>query len=257
MHDMSKFRIFIVNDEPLLRFALKQLVASEDDLEICGESERCKGTVNAILSCKPDIILLELSYRDGCGLKLIRRLRFRKVTSPVLVFSIRDEGVHAERALRAGANGYISKYEDCHKIVAGIRRVIRGELCVSEEVMRNLVTGVVGITSLAGKSTQLCRLSDREIQVLTLIGHGEPPRSIGAALGITAKTVDAHRTNIKKKLGLADAAKLLRYAIRFVDDEPMTSAANQMPLSRSFAGKGVHLPADNHSELLTQPSTST
>ncbi len=242
--DTPRYRIFIINEQPLLRLGLNQLVANEDDLEICGESDRCRGAVNAIQSYQPDVVLLELSYRDGCGLELIRRLRSEQVATPVLVFSVRDENVHAERALRAGANGYIMKHEDCHRVVEGIRRVIRGELFVSETIMRNLVAGFVGIDSPPRTSSQLCRLSEREIEVLTLIGHGEPPRTIAAALGITAKTVDAHRTNIKTKLGLADATKLLRYAIRFVEDEPMRSSANQASPQRALPRIGMHFAGD-------------
>lgn len=210
-------RVMIVDDHPIMRAGLKQLLAQEEDLEVCGEAEDAVGALRVVEQTNPGVIIVDISLRDSSGLELIKDLRIRFPHLPVLVLSMHEEAFYAERALRAGAKGYVTKAEVAARIVEAVRRVLSGQVYVSEKLADRLLgrivagggSGPVGIESL----------SDREFEVFELIGQGLELREIAARLHLSIKTVEAHRENIRKKLDLPSSAELFRYAVQWTQYE--------------------------------------
>ncbi len=205
-------RILVVDDHPLLRFGVVQLINQQPDLAVCGEAAGQSEALRVFESTKPDLVLVDLSLKDGHGLDLVKTLQVADPPPKMLVMSVYDEAVYAERVLRAGAQGYISKSEAIDDIIEAIRRVLRNEIHLSPRMTARLLRGLTGRTTSEGRSPQAV-LSDRELQVFELLGCGLRSREISERLALSIKTVDTYREHIKEKLGLDDAAELVLHAI--------------------------------------------
>jgi len=210
----AKAKVLVVDDHEIMRQGLTQLIGQEADLTVCGEAEDARGAIAAIEKLDPDVTLVDISLKDSSGIELIKDIRARWPNLPVLVLSMHDESFYAERALRAGARGYVTKAEVSAKVVKGIRQVLGGGIYLSSKVstriLRKLIDGGKAIDVFP-----LDRLTDREFEVFELIGRGLQTRGIAQRLHVSPKTVDAHREHIKRKLGIANATELLSYAVRW------------------------------------------
>lgn len=209
-----KTRIFLVDDHPIVRRGLQLLISLEADLMVCGEAESAPVAVEKVLVSKPDLVVVDLALKAGSGLELIKQLRSQHAKLKLLVFSMRDEGIYAERALRAGANGYITKEEGTEKALDAIRVILQGKNYVSPAISAKMVERIAG--GGAPGQTALELLSDRELEVLEMIGEGMGSREIAVQLSVSMKTVESHREHIKTKLGLTGASELVRYAINWM-----------------------------------------
>ncbi len=212
-------RILLVDDHPIVRHGLSQLIGREDDLEVCGEADHVTEALRAIQELKPDLVLVDISLRDSNGLELIKRVRSSGSDLPLLVLSMHDEALYAERALRAGANGYVMKEQADETVVEAIRKILGGELYLSKEVSGQMLRQFIGGRKTATQSSGVERLSDRELEIFQMIGQGLSTHEIADKLGLSSKTVEAHRAHIKKKLQLEKATQLVHQAIRWVESE--------------------------------------
>jgi DNA-binding NarL/FixJ family response regulator len=212
----SRTRVLLVDDHPVMRQGMAAIINEEPDLVVCGEAEGVRTAIAAAAQTRPDVALVDLSVADGDGLELIRDLRNRFPDVRSLVLSMYDETVYAERALRAGARGYIMKAEAATTVMDAIRAVLRGEVYLSERMSARLGGGhrprrAAADVSPAGQES----LSDRELQVLRCVGRGMSTREVAEELFISVKTVETHREHLKQKLGLVSSGELLRYAIEY------------------------------------------
>lgn len=206
-------RILIVDDHPIVRLGIRQMIAADPHLTVCGEAESGREALQLVAS-KPDLAIVDLSLEDGHGLELIRRLREAVPDLRVLVLSMHDEALFAERALRAGARGYIMKQEAIGGLVHAIREVLSGRVFVSKRMSQRLLERV-GQPSAPGDP--LGNLTDRELEVFELIGRGLSTAAIADRLDVSIKTVETYRSNIKTKLDLKDATDLIRFATAWTE----------------------------------------
>jgi len=212
-------RILIVDDHPMVRQGLMDALSEEPDLEVCGQASDTRGALRALKQCRPDLIILDLSFSSGSdGLDFIKDLRYQGSTPKVLVFSMHDESLYAERVLRAGAQGFLNKEASTDEIVKAVNRVLQGEVYLSGHMSSFFVQRAIRAPA-PESSDGLKILSDREIQVLKLIGRGLSSAKIADALYLSVKTIETHRQNVKKKLGLASGTQLVRYAVNWVETE--------------------------------------
>jgi DNA-binding NarL/FixJ family response regulator len=206
-------RIMLVDDHPVMREGLAQLITHEPDLSICGQYEDAARAFSAIPTLRPDLAIIDLSLKGSSGLELVKNSRASYPNLRILVLSMYDESLYAERVLRAGAAGYIMKQEAAEKVLAAIRQVLDGGVYLSEKMGSKLMRQLVGgKTSESGSSLE--RLSDRELEVFGLIGQGKGTRQIAEHLRLSVKTIESHRAHIKEKLNLKDANELVHTAIR-------------------------------------------
>ena len=212
----NKKRILIVDDHPMMRQGLVQLIGEEADLTICGEAEKASQALEGIGKFKPDLVLADISLPDKNGLELIKDMQAIQPGLTVLVISMHDESLYAERVLRAGGRGYIMKQEGGKKLMAAIRQVLSGQIYVSEKMSARILEGFSGQRASTG-SSPVDKLSDRELEVLELVGEGKGTREIAGQLHLSVKTVEVHRAHIKEKLGLKTAPELVRFAVRWVE----------------------------------------
>jgi DNA-binding NarL/FixJ family response regulator len=219
---MKTTQILIVDDHPAMRYGLAQLIDKEPDLEVCGEAEDRPTVLAALQRTPPDFILLDIALKDksGTGLDLIRDIQSRLGDIPILIVSMHDEALYAERALRAGARGYLMKQEPVREVITAIRRMLDGGVYLSSEMNNALLLRHVGPARKPAKLDPTECLSNREFEVFRLIGKGMQPREIGGALNLSTKTVEAHRLNMRKKLGLADARELAGFAVDWTHRNP-------------------------------------
>jgi DNA-binding NarL/FixJ family response regulator len=214
--ELNKTRkIFIVDDHPVVRQGLNQLIAHDPDLVVCGEADNTSAALQAIALEVPDILILDLSLHDEDGFGLIDTIRRDYPGIMVLVLTLHDETFHAERALRAGAFGYLTKQEASEKVLAAIRSLLSGQMYVSERISPGLVERLLGGATLQSDSI-MDRLSDRECQVFEMIGHGKSVQEIADELDLSVKTIETYRGQILKKLFLKNSLELTRYAVRWV-----------------------------------------
>lgn len=213
----SKTRVFLVDDHPIVRRGFQLLLGMEPGLTVCGEADSGPAALQKILALKPDVAIVDLSLKGGSGLELIKQIRAQALKLKVLVFSMRDEGIYAERALRAGADGYITKEEGTEKAIEAIRLLMQGKRYVSEKLAEKMMDKLVGQSTGAEMAVEL--LSDRELEVLELIGDGLGSREIADKLHLSIKTVESHREHIKTKLGLTRATELVSYAFNWFHGE--------------------------------------
>lgn len=207
-------RILIIDDHPVLRRGLAQLINQESDLKVCGDAPDANEGFEKIKELKPDVAIVDISLDGTDGLDLIKRIKVLMPKLPVLVLSMHDENVYAERVLRAGARGYIMKQEAPELVIAGIRRILKGEYHVSDKMAAKLLSKVAdGRDRQVGSIVD--RLSDRELEVFTLIGKGLGTRQISDKLCLSVKTVETYRKHIKDKLGLGNATELVCQAVKW------------------------------------------
>jgi DNA-binding NarL/FixJ family response regulator len=209
----TKKRVFIVDDHPVVRSGLNKLLNNEPDLEVCGEGEETYAALKSIKEKEPDLVLLDVSLKDSDGLELAKELKAQRPNIPVLMLSMHDEELYTERALRAGARGFLMKEEAPDKLLAAIRKVLAGGMHVSEKMGANLLAGMMG-RKKEGPALPMDRLTDRELEVFRMIGAGKSIKEIAGTLFLSAKTVEAHREHIKDKLNLKSSNELLRYAVQ-------------------------------------------
>jgi DNA-binding NarL/FixJ family response regulator len=211
MNAVRRTRILIVDDHPIVRKGLAQLLNQERDFLVCGEALDHTGALAAIVEHAPDFVIADLSLKNSDGLALVKDIHARWPQLPVLVLSMYDENVYAERVLRAGARGYVMKQEALEKVLDAVRRILSGEPYVSENVQQHLVRSV-SQTGALDAGARLARLSDRELEVFQLVGEGLNPREIGLRLHLSPKTIETHCARIREKLDLKDSTELLRCA---------------------------------------------
>jgi DNA-binding NarL/FixJ family response regulator len=215
--DGDVVRILIVDDHPVVRESLKIIVQREPDLTVCGEAEDREQALNLAAATEPHLALVDLTLKDSHGLELIKDFGNRWPKIKILVLSMQDEALYAERVIRAGARGYITKQEAPEKILVAIRQILNGEIYWSEKAAAR-VASKVARSSRAGANFSVEGLTDREVQVFELLGAGQSTHQIAAALHINASTVETYRGRIKEKLNLKNALELLQYAIRWSND---------------------------------------
>lgn len=211
-HSSFQSRILIVDDHPMMRDGLTMRINSQPDLLVCGEAACENEAVEMVVQTCPDLVLVDISLRSGNGIELVKRIRLLNAETKMLVVSTFQESLYAERALRAGALGYLNKQESNDKLLEAIRTVLKGERFVSPEITQRLVSQALGKQSLT--DDPLKTLTDRELEIFRLIGAGNSTSTIAEQLFLSPHTVDTHRENIKKKLGFKNAAELNRQAIQ-------------------------------------------
>jgi DNA-binding NarL/FixJ family response regulator len=212
----ARARVLLVDDHPIVRRGLRALVDVEPDLEVCSEVDDAPSALRAIDVSKPDVAIVDISLQKGDGLELVRQIRARWPL-PVLVLSIHDEGLYGERALRAGASGYVMKQEATGAVVNALRHVLKGDLWLSERLSARLLRAYVQGEPGLPADSPLSILSDRELQVFQLISDGCPTSEISRWLNISRKTVETHRAHIKEKMELRTGLELIQYAARYKD----------------------------------------
>lgn len=212
-------RVLIVDDHPIVRRGLTQLIEQEPDLSVCGEACDADTAASAMASLAPDIALVDLMLNGAGGTELIRNLKTLHASVPILVISMHDEAVYAERALRAGAHGYIMKEEATGQVLTALRKVLKGDVYVSERVVGRLLRRMVGGGSTA---VGLDRLTDRELEVFQWLGHGLSVAEIAKRLNVSPKTVETYRAHIKEKLELQNSAEVMRVALQWLEQRPQS-----------------------------------
>ncbi len=206
--------VYIVDDHPVVRQGLAQLIEQEPDLKVCGEAADVREARAFLSRLTPDIVILDLSLRDSDGLELIKDIRNKYAGLPVLVLSMHDENIYAERLLSSGASGYIMKQAAGDQLIAALRRVLAGGIYVSEQVGANMIERFA-VSGRKHSMDPIERLSNREVQVLNLIGRGKTTREIAQDLNLSIKTIESHRQRIKKKLSLETSPRLVQFAVNW------------------------------------------
>lgn len=217
---MTKKRIFIVDDHPIMRQGLGQLINNEPDMELVGEASDARAALTGVLECKPDLVVIDISLPGKNGLELIKDLKASADGVLMLVHSMHDESLYVERVLRAGAHGYIMKHEGGKKVIDAMRKVMRGEIYVSPEMSGKILEIFSGRRPSSTDPVEA--LSDRQFEIFQMIGQGRGTRAIAEGLNVSVKTIDAHRAHIKEKLGLKTGNELVRFAVRWVENQNLS-----------------------------------
>jgi len=207
--------VLVVDDHPVVRLGIRQMLANEPSLEVCGEVDTMEGALQACRSLDVDLAIVDLSLGSASGLELIKQLHEEHPDLLILVLSMHDEALFAQRALRAGARGYLQKQEAIDGLIDAIRHVLTGKVYVSESVAQQVLAGLRGTQPTP--TDQLATLTDREIQVLERVGRGSSTAEIARDLGVSVKTIETYRSNIKAKLNLKSALDLVRYATSWIE----------------------------------------
>jgi DNA-binding NarL/FixJ family response regulator len=210
-------RILIVDDHPIFRRGLRDLIAEEDDMEVCGEADNAPDALRQIEACCPDAAVIDLSLKSGHGIELIEQIRQRHEGVKMVVCSMHEESLFAERVLRAGAMGYVNKQDATDKLIVAIRCVLEGDVYLSPAMTRRLLHRAVGGT--APGQSPIDRLTNREMQVFEMIGQGLTTKQIARKLQLSPKTIDAHRENIKSKLNLVNSVQLSLQAFQWMHEK--------------------------------------
>jgi len=204
----------VVDDHPIVRQGLALLINREPDLVVCGEAQEAMGAMHVLSSSRPDVLIVDISLSGPDGIDLLKNIRTTHPTLPVLILSMHDESVYAERALRAGANGYIMKQEATENVLVAVRRILSGEIYVSariaNQMLRHYITGTGTL-----RDSSIADLSDRELEVFRLIGEGHGTRQIAEKLHLSVKTVESYQAHIKEKLSLRSSRELMQRAIQW------------------------------------------
>jgi len=218
----KKSNVLIVDDHPIVRQGIAQLINREDDMQVCCEAGDADQALEVLTQsdgcCKTDIALVDMSLPGISGIELVKILRSRFPETQILVISTHDESLYAERALRAGAKGYIMKQEATEKVLVAIRHILDGEVYLSDKMRSKMLQRIID-NRFETPTSPVSHLSDKEIDVLRLIGKGLRTSDIALELNRSVKTVEAHRANLKEKLGLKNATELVRFAVQWVESE--------------------------------------
>ena len=211
-----KSKIYILDDHPIVVEGLKKLIDSQEDMQVIGSAEDANTALLQIAKLKPEIVILDITLKDRSGVDLIKKLEATHEGIQIIVYSMHDENVYAERCLRAGAMGYVMKAEQPTRVIQGIRQIASGSFFFSAALLGSIVSG--GSTRGGASRGEPARmLSDRQLEIFEMVGRGCDSHSMAEKLGLSAKTVDAHKANIRQKLGLASARELLMEAVRWVE----------------------------------------
>jgi DNA-binding NarL/FixJ family response regulator len=212
----KRARIVIVDDHPAVRDALASRIGRQPDLEVCGEAADMSEALRLVADTQPDLAVIDISLKTGCGIDLIKRIKARNDSVRMLVWSMHSESLYAERALRAGALGYINKDQATDKIVEAIRRVLEGKVYLSDTMAEKMLQRAVGAGRKEPTRSPLDVLADRELEVFRLIGQGVKTAEIAERLHLSVKTVETYRDRIRQKLDLSDGTELAHYATQWV-----------------------------------------
>jgi DNA-binding NarL/FixJ family response regulator len=210
----KKFRILLIDDHPIVRQGLALLIDREPDLAVCGEADGAHSGLNAISTLRPDLVVLDISLSGPDGLDVLKEIRLKSGSLPVLILSMHDESNYAERALRAGANGYIMKQEATERVLVAIRRILHGDVYLSERLTSAMLQQFAH-GAPAAKGSPIVSLTDRELAIFRLIGEGHTTRQIADELHLSVKTIETHQAHIKEKLALRNARELVQHAIEW------------------------------------------
>ncbi len=210
-------RILIVDDHPIVRQGVRRVIEQEPDLRICAEAETAAIALRLFEEHQPDLAIIDITLKGTDGLELTKWIRARNEHIPILIMSMHDESLYAERVLRAGAHGYVMKAEVADKIVIAIRKALQGEIYLSDKLEQDILQEVSGRAAKMDPSP-VRKLSDRELEVFRLIGQGMGTRAIAGHLRLSIKTIETYRSHLKEKLGLANATQLVRYAARWMEN---------------------------------------
>jgi DNA-binding NarL/FixJ family response regulator len=213
----SMTRIAVVDDHPLFRERLCQLINNEPDMEVCGEAESAEQALRLVRSARPDLAVVDIALKASSGLELIRSVKALSIGVPVLVLSMHEQSVYADRALRAGASGYITKSQEAAEVLMAMRSVLAGKVYLSQQMTSDLLKNL-GTTGIRGVARSVDRLTDRELQVLELVGRGRTTREIADLLKLGVATIDTYRARIKEKMNFRNATDLVHFAIRWVTE---------------------------------------
>ena len=214
----AKRRVFLVDDHPIVRHGLTLLINHEPDLMVCGESEDGSKALAAVAAARPDVVMVDLTLKRSSGFSLIKNLNAVDPKVSILVLSIHEESLYAERCLRAGAKGYLMKEEAMENVLVALRRVLDGQVYLSEEMQSKLFR-TSGKRSETVIASPLERLSDRELEIFRLLGQGLGTRQVAKLLNLSISTVESHRARIKEKLDVKSATELLQHAVQWVETE--------------------------------------
>ena len=209
-------RVYIADDHAMVRRGLAAMIDVETDIQLCGEAADCAVATSEIEKLRPDVAVVDISLQGNSGLELVKNIKAIDPQIRVVVFSVHDESVYALRVLKAGAKGYVSKQDVASKVIDAIRKVSKGQMFVSEQVSTQLLNRMV--TGQGEQDSQVSCLSDRELEVVTLIGSGLATREIAARMRVSVKTVETHRAHIKTKLNLSSAVTLVQFCFRWIDE---------------------------------------
>ncbi len=212
----KRARVLIVDDHPAVREALAMRIGRQSDLEVCGEAADLGEALRLVADTQPDVAVIDISLRTGCGIDLIKRIKDRNDTVRMLVWSTHSESLYAERALRAGALGYVNKEQATDKIVEGIRRVLEGKVYLSDAMVETMLRRTVGGERKELTRSPLDALANRELEVFRLIGQGVRTAAIAERLHLSVKTIETYRDRIREKLDLSDGTELAHYATKWM-----------------------------------------
>jgi DNA-binding NarL/FixJ family response regulator len=222
----SNTKVVLVDDHPIVRHGMAQLINAEPDLEVCGEASTAAEALTLVEETKPHLALIDLSLEEGSGLELVKQIKAQDESVRMLVVSMHDETLFADRVLSAGALGYITKQKATEELIDAVRQVLSGQVYLSENMTNRMLHRLVARDEDTGESP-IERLSDREIQVFELIGQGISTRDISERLHISVKTVETHRENIKQKLDLEANLELIRWAVQWVFEQGRSGAGEK------------------------------
>jgi DNA-binding NarL/FixJ family response regulator len=209
-----KRKVFVVDDHPLVRESLANLINQQPDLVMCGEAESSREAMAGIAASHPDVAIVDISLKDSFGIELIKELRVSHPRVILLVLSMHDESLYAERVLRSGAMGYVMKQEATKKVIEGLRRVLEGKIYVSENFAQAMAAQFVG-GRLPGKQSPVQQFTDRELEIFELLGQGYRTTQIAKKLCVSTKTVHAYCARMREKMRLSSSRELLREAFRW------------------------------------------
>lgn len=214
----AKSRIFIVDDHAMFREGLRQLLDHEPDLVVCGDAPSAEAALEGIRQAKPDLVVVDISLAGSSGIDLIKSLKTVDEDLPILVVSMHDESLYAERSMRAGAMGYVMKQEPSKTVKSAIRKVLGGDIYLSDRMSSSVITRFMRGSAEAAPSP-LETLSDRELEVFRMLGLGKGPRQIAEEMEVAVPTINSFRNRIKEKLGLKSSTEVMLHAIQWVQDE--------------------------------------
>jgi DNA-binding NarL/FixJ family response regulator len=217
----AKKKILLVDDHPIFRHGLTELLDRQVDLVVCGHADSAPGALEQMRNLKPDLAILDITLRGTNGIELVKLMKAESPQLPILVLSMHDESLYALRALKAGALGYVMKADGVQPVLDAIYRALQGKLFVSQRLGEKLIFKAIH-TSESDSPSPVDRLSDRELEVLVMLGRGHSTRSIAKEINLSVKTVETHRAHIKEKLGFADANEMVRFAIDWVAHQELT-----------------------------------
>jgi DNA-binding NarL/FixJ family response regulator len=211
-----KTKVLLVDDHPIVRRGIADLINAENDLEVSGEAATMQEALAQMQKVRPGLVIVDVSLDGNNGIELMKNLSARSPTIPILAYSMHDESIYAERALRAGAKGYVMKQAPPEALLSAIRQILKGKIYLSEQMSDRLLGKLVGAgVSTTAMASPIDKLSDRELEVLQLLGKGLGTAQIAEKLCLSVKTVETYREHLKQKLNLANGQELLRYAIEW------------------------------------------